>query len=155
MQNWCHTRMNCQVDFHLDPRFELKQILSIFPLLNRNKIDINCRSQPWPLQRLAFGTLTSREAGSRATLKQRNQSRQKQDHQRTPPKPATSDSATKKLHTRQRSDKLELPLKILMIQLLSRNRAIYISLACTIQDPATCHQKLQELEPAWETIQFP
>jgi hypothetical protein len=42
-----------------------------------------------------------------------------------------------------------------MIQLISRNIAIYRSLARIKQDPATCHQKLQEPELAWETIQFP
>jgi hypothetical protein len=48
-----------------------------------------------------------------------------------------------------------LPLDILVIQLLSRTKAIYRSLARTKQYPATFHQKLQETEPTWKTIQFP
>jgi hypothetical protein len=47
-----------------------------------------------------------------------------------------------------------LPLDILVIQLLSRTKAIYRSLARTKQYPATFHQKLQETKPTWETIQF-
>jgi hypothetical protein len=119
-----HTKMNCQVDFQLN-QIWVKQNISIFPQLNRKQ------DQPWPLHRSAFDTLTRRGAGSRATLKQRKTRAGENKIIKETPRPATSYSVTKKFHTRQRSDKLELPLDILVIQLLSRTKIIYRSLART------------------------
>jgi hypothetical protein len=45
-------------------------------------------------------------------------------------------------------------LEILEIQLLSRTKANYRSLARTKQNPATFHQKLQETEPTWKIVVF-